>query len=325
MQRPGDSSDPTGDPEPEAAPEDSPESSPEDGPESSPEQAEQREPGSEPTPDAQPDADPDADPHPQPGADPSPAGAEASPEGEASSTAADPDPSAAPREDGEAEGEDLSELLVSDEPEEQPTRVRVRSSDDRQRVDRSERLRNYYANLYRPSHNPSRLYFAGRAAYSLAGTREGTGGGRMAFVNAELGQTWNFIGYGIGATVLAGSLTFGEDGVEKFGGVIVGGGPSLGLGRLGLLGRGYIDLRAGYNFFYAPVSSLRAGLADPPDAAPHGPKLQIDVGLFLHGTERRRFRHGLGVSLGWQMLAHTFVGEFPMVNAFNIGVGYFFG
>ncbi|WP_106394187.1 hypothetical protein [Enhygromyxa salina] len=226
--------------------------------------------------------------------------------------------------DAAAEEKDLSNLLTSDEPDETP-RVRASSPNNAARVDRSERLRNYYARTYRPEHNPSRLYFAARGAYALSGTSEGFGGGRMGLANVELGQTWNMIGYGVGAALYAGELTFGEDGVEKFGGVLVGGGPSLGLGRLGLFGRGYIDARLGYNFFYAPVSTTRVGMADPPDAAPHGPKLQLDAGLLLHDSERRRFRHGIGVSLGWQLLVHSFAGEYPILNTFNVGFSYFFG
>jgi hypothetical protein len=224
----------------------------------------------------------------------------------------------------EGEEKDLSNLLGSDEA---PTteRVRVSNAAAPDRVDQSERLRNYYARTYRPDHNPSRLWFAARAAYSLSGTAEGVGGGRMAFVNAELGQTWNFIGYGLGAAVYAGGLTFGENGVEKYGGVLVGGGPSLGLGRLGLFGRGYLDFRVGYNFFYAPVLAIREGVTDPPDAAPHGPKIQLDVGLLLLGSESRRFRHGIGASVGWQLLVHSFAGEYPRVNTFNVGFSYFFG
>ena len=147
----------------------------------------------------------------------------------------------------------------------------------------------------------------------------------MGFGNVELGQTWNYIGYALGATIMAGDLTFGDYGVEKYGGVLVGGGPSLGLGRLGLFGRGYLDFRVGYNFFYAPVSSTRPELSNPPDAAPHGPKVQVDAGLLLHDSESRRFRHGLGATIGWQMLVHTFVGDFPRVNTFIVGFGYFFG
>jgi hypothetical protein len=229
------------------------------------------------------------------------------------------DPGAAPQP------EDLSNLLGSDEPEQAPARVRVSNAAAPERVDRSERLRNYYARIYRPEHNPARVYFAARAAYALAGTNTGIGGGRMGFANVELGQTWNFIGYGIGAAVYGGELTFGEDGVENFAGLLVGGGPSLGLGRLGLFGRGYLDARLGYNFFYAPISSTRVGMVDPPDAAPHGPKLQFDAGLLLHDSESRRFRHGIGVSLGWQLLVHSFAGEYPVLNTFNVGFSYFFG
>lgn len=252
---------------------------------------------------------------------------------DATHPSASADPSSPPTEPGaepgalpsadQPEEQDLSNLLDSDEPLAEAPRVRV--SDDRSRVDRSERMRNYYARIYRPAENPSRIYFGARGAYALAGTSDGHGGGRMGFANVELGQTWNYIGYGIGGTLLAGGLTFGEDGVEKFGGVLVGGGPSVGLGRLGLFGRGYLDLRVGYNFFYAPVSSTRPELSDPPNAAPHGPKVQVDVGLLLHDSESRRFRHGLGATLGWQMLVHTFTGEYPRVNTFVVGFGYFFG
>jgi hypothetical protein len=234
------------------------------------------------------------------------------------------DPSASPETSPKEDEKDLSNLLGSDEAP-ATERVRVTNAGGPSRVDPSERLRNYYARTYRPAHNPSRLWFAARGAYALSGTTDSVGGGRSAFVNAELGQTWNFIGYGLGAAVYAGGLTFGENGVEKYGGVLVGGGPSLGLGRLGLFGRGYLDFRVCYNFFYAPVLSTREGLADPPDAAPHGPKAQLDAGLMLHDSERRRFRHGIGASIGWQLLVHSFAGPYPTVNTFHIGFGYFFG
>jgi hypothetical protein len=232
------------------------------------------------------------------------------------------DPPTHPAEPAEEE-KDLSNLLASDEPEAEASRVRV--SDDRTRVDRSERMRNYYARIYRPPENPSRLYLGARGAYALAGTTNSEGGGRMGFGNVELGQTWNYIGYALGATIMAGDLTFGDYGVAKYGGVLVGGGPSLGLGRLGLFGRGYLDFRVGYNFFFAPVSSTRPELSNPPDASPHGPKVQVDAGLLLHDSESRRFRHGLGATIGWQMLVHTFTGEYPRVNTFIVGFGYFFG
>jgi hypothetical protein len=251
-----------------------------------------------------PDADPD-----QPGANPPP-------------TDTSEDAQTKPEQ---PEQEDLTDLLGSDEPEQAPPRVRVSATAAPNRVDRGERLRNYYAQIYRPKHNPPRLYFAARAAFAMAGTSTGIGGGRMGAANVELGQTWNFIGYGIGAAVYGGGLTFGENGVEKFAGLLVGGGPSVGLGRLGLFGRGYFDARLGYNFFYAPVSSTRVGMIDPPDAAPHGPKVQFDAGLLFHDSESRRFRHGIGMNLGWQLLVHSFAGEYPVLNTFTVGLGYFFG
>ncbi|NVB41967.1 hypothetical protein G6O69_29335 [Pseudenhygromyxa sp. WMMC2535] len=223
----------------------------------------------------------------------------------------------------EAEEQDMSNLLASDEQE--TSRVRISSSERPKTVDRNERLRNYYKSVYRPDHNPSRLYFSTRAAYALASTNETGGGGRMGFINAEIGQTWNNIGYAIGPTLFAGDLTFGEDGVAKYGGMLIGGGPSLGLGRLGLLGRGYLDFRVGYNFFYAPISSTRSDLSDPPDAAPHGPKAQVDVGLLFFDSERRRFRHGFGATIGYQGLFHSLAADYPIVNSFTVGLNYFFG
>jgi hypothetical protein len=219
---------------------------------------------------------------------------------------------------------EISNLLTSDEPEAEDRRV-VAPVEPSERVDRAERLRGYYASTYRPANNPARVWFAARGAYSLTGSNASVGGGRMVFASVEAGQTWNWLGYGLGATLLGGSLTFGEDGITKSSGLLIGGGPSLGLGRLSLLGRGYVDLRAGYNFFYAPVQTNLAGLADPADASPHGPKIQLDLGLLLHDSESRRFRHGLGVTMGWQMLVHSFSGEYPRLNSFNVGIGYFFG
>ena len=245
--------------------------------------------------------------------------AEGSPTAEAPSEVAPADTPA----DGE-EKPAMEDLLVSNE--EAPSRVRVAPDPNRSNVDHNERMRNYYKDIYRPAHNPSRVYFAARAAFALAGTSDTGGGGRMGMGNIEVGQTWNYIGWAIGPTLMAGSLTFGEQGIEQFGGILVGGGPSIGLGRLSLLGRGYLDLRLGYNFFYAPIASTRAELSDPPDASPHGPKVQVDVGLLLHDSESRRFRHGLGANIGYQALVHSFTGDgYPRINAFTIGLGYFFG
>lgn len=227
---------------------------------------------------------------------------------------------------GEPEREpEIANLLGSDEPEAPASRPVAAAPSTRGRVDHAERMRGYYANLYRPANNPARVYFAARGAYALTGSGDSVGGGRMGSANVEAGQTWNHVGYALGATLMAGGLSFGENGVEKSAGLLIGAGPSLGLGRLALLGRGYVDFRVGYNFFYAPVQTTRAGLSDPVDAAPHGPKAQLDIGLLLHDAQSRRFRHGFGATLGWQMLVHSFAGEFPLLNSFNVGIGYFFG
>ncbi len=272
-------------------------------------------PSNEPAPVEAPASDPEPVPPVQPEA--------GQPDPSTAAPAIEPEPTPEPTPEPVSEPA-LPTLLESDEPETPRTRV-ASSSDDREQVDHRERLRGYYANIYRPKHNPTRLWFAARGAYSLTGGNQSSGGGRMGFGSVEVGQTWNFIGYGIGATVMGGGLTFGDNGIEYASTVLAGGGPSVGLGRLALLGRGYVDLRVGYNFFYAPVIPNQAGLADPADAAPHGPKVQLDLGLLLHDSESRRFRHGLGATIGWQMLVHTFTGEYPRLNSFNVGLSYFFG
>ncbi len=232
-----------------------------------------------------------------------------------------PNPDDEPAAEPEPE---IANLLTSEEPQTRDRRVATPPTSN-ERVDHTERLRGYYASVYRPRSNPARAWFAARGAYSLTGSNTSVGGGRMVFASVEAGQTWNWLGYGVGATLMGGSLTFGEGGVAKSSSVVIGAGPSLGLGRLALLGRGFVDLRVGYNFFYAPVRTNLAGLADPADASPHGPKVQIDIGLLLHDSETRRFRHGLGATLGWQMFVHSFSGEYPRLNSFNVGFGYFFG
>ncbi|MFV8756756.1 hypothetical protein ACNOYE_39940 [Nannocystaceae bacterium ST9] len=260
--------------------------------------------------------DPPSDPAPEPSPDPSVDPAPLQDPNVPTSESAEP-------VEPEPDEEEIANLLDSDEPEVE--RRAATPPPTRDRVDHAERMRGYYASIYRPRANPARVWFAARGAYSLTGNAEAVGGGRMGFASVEAGQTWNWLGYGLGATLMAGSLTFGEEGVAKSAGVLIGGGPSLGLGRLALLGRGYVDLRVGYNFFYAPVQTTRAGLADPIDASPHGPKVQLDIGLMLHDSESRRFRHGLAATLGWQMLVHSFTGEYPRLNSFNVGIGYFFG
>lgn len=262
------------------------------------------------------------------------AAAEAQPEA-APDTEAPAEPAEAPADEPEAKAEpaaeqpalpessDMSNLLESDEAEARRVRVRVDDS-AREGVDHRERMRSYYARIYRPEHNPSRLYFAARAAYGLSDTRDGAGG-RGAFANVEFGQTWNHISYAVGPTLFAGAIDIGDTDDDRYSPLLVGGGPSLGLGRLSLMGRGFVDFRLGYNFFYAAMANADPTQPTPAAAAPHGPKAQLDMGLLFHGSERRRFRHGLGATMGWQMLVHSIAGDFPVFNNFTIGATYFFG
>ncbi len=279
-------------------------------------------PDSNPDPEAEPDLQANSGPATSPESDPS-SDSELTPEPRPDSDQPDSDHPDSDQPD--SDDPDLSHYLDSDEPAAGLGRVRIATADT-SGVDHRERLRSHYAATYRPAHNPARLWFAARGSLAMAGV-DTTGGGRMGSLSAEIGQTWNKFGYGVGPTLLAGGLSFrdGDDSdARRYSPLLVGGGPSLSLGRLALVGRGYVDVRVGYNFFYADVRGDGDAL-DPADAAPHGPKVQVDMGLLLHGSERRRFRHGLGASVGWQMLVHSLAGPYPRVNSFSVGLSYFFG
>jgi hypothetical protein len=119
--------------------------------------------------------------------------------------------------------------------------------------------------------------------------------------------------------------------------VLVGGGPTLNLGRLALLGRGYLDFRVGYDFFYGAVNQRRdnptivAPQGDPnlrleqaENLAPHGPRLQLNMGR-LSVSNYRRYIHGFGVSMGYQGLVGSFRGDLPFTHMLTLGLSYWMG
>lgn len=196
-------------------------------------------------------------------------------------------------------------------------------------VGREEKLTRYYSRLYRPADNPGRFNFGARGLFMAAGANHNEFGGRMGGITAEAGQSWNWIGYAITGTAYFGQTIVGKEQEHELN-TMVGGGPTLGLGRLSLIRYGYLDFRIGYDFFYSPlkVSALGAshGVTEQPDAlAPHGPRFRIDMGLLLRRGGTQRFRHGVGASFGYQRLIGTLIGEMRGANVLMIGFNYYLG
>jgi hypothetical protein len=118
---------------------------------------------------------------------------------------------------------------------------------------------------------------------------------------------------------------------------MLGIGPTISMGRRALMGNGYFHPHLGYDFFYgiinrrasdAPVSG---SVADPTIAIdparnviPHGPRFRVDLG-FTVGQDNRGYIHGVGVSVGYQGLVHSFRGDLPFVHMLTLGLSYWVG
>lgn len=181
-------------------------------------------------------------------------------------------------------------------------------------------VRAHYAAAYRPPDNPGRLYLGARAAVLVAGGSEGLGG-RGVVARTEVGHTWNVIGYALGVTLIGGAFQqVVDDEIEQFP-VLIGGGPSLSLGRLSLLKRSFFDVRVAYDFLTGSV--YRNGQAQA-RVSPHGPRIDIDLGLLALGAEARRRRHGFGATLGWQRLLGSLGEELAPSTLLTFGAVYKF-
>lgn len=197
----------------------------------------------------------------------------------------------------------------------------IPSDDDAATVD-------FYRSLYRPASNPGRLNIVPRITYTVLGSTDGAISGRTAGLSVDLGQSWNTIGYALTLTANLGDINLRADDKVKSA-AMIGGGPTLSLGRLALLQRGYLDLRGGYDFFYAPAYVPR-NVVDPSivaqSIAPHGPRLQIHMGLILHPGRTRRTFQGVGVTVGYQALVGSFAGgPMPFTSVLIFGASYWIG
>ncbi|MCA9654325.1 MAG: hypothetical protein H6712_01795 [Myxococcales bacterium] len=192
-----------------------------------------------------------------------------------------------------------------------------------------------YANLYRPADNPVRLNVTGRLVFANISGRERVNG-RMGGASVDIGPSWNRVGVAATFTGWGGRLQLPRDtGTEM--NAMLGGGLTVGMGRLALQSRGFIDLRLGYDVFYGVVNQRSAG---PPVVAPqadsqivtataaenllpHGPRARLDLGLL--GAGNRRFFHGIGLHLGYQALLGSLKGDLPASSMLTLGFSYWMG
>lgn len=192
-----------------------------------------------------------------------------------------------------------------------------------------EAMREMYRQLYRPSDNPGKFALLARGVFYVAGNSKRTSSGRLGGVLVDVGQNWNHIGYAASVHILGGQLALGENRQTAITSLI-GGGPTVTMGRLALNGRGYFGLRLGYDFFYAPARMVPgAGPADPTNdlsvRAPHGPRLNINMGLLVKPRRDSKLFQGVGLSIGYQALVHSFAADMPLTHMLLFGLNYRIG
>ena len=88
--------------------------------------------------------------------------------------------------------------------------------------------------------------------------------------------------------------------------------------------------RVGYDILYAPTRQLdRVGQPDPnadvQARVPHGPRLNLNMGLMLYQAGSRRYFQGFGVTVGYQALVGSLGGEMPFMHMLTFGVNYWLG
>jgi hypothetical protein len=242
-------------------------------------------------------------------------------------------PAAEPAPPADA-GIDRELLGAEPEPAAPPPRRPVVVSDPDEEADAA--LRRAYADRYRPAGNPTKANVVARGLFTNMGGRDGVGG-RMGGVRADVGPTWNRLAIAGTFTAWGGRVLLPRDtGAEM--NALLGFGPTLGLGRIALVGRGFLDLRVGYDFFYGVVNQRadRAAVvqtgSDPAvvltqteNILPHGPRVTLDLGLLGESRGDSPYFHGFGASMGWQGLVHDFRGTLPVTNMLTMGLVYWFG
>lgn len=183
-----------------------------------------------------------------------------------------------------------------------------------------------YRNLYRPPGNPGRLNIVVRGAWLIAGSTDNTLSGRLGGVTADVGQSFNKFGYALTVAGYFGSLYHTKKDSETQTIALLGGGPTVNLGRLALLQRGFLDARVGYDFFVGPTRQIVDGAAIADGIrAPHGPRISLNMGLLTNPARARKLFHGFGLTIGYQALVHSLKGKFPVTNVLQFGIVYWGG
>lgn len=183
-----------------------------------------------------------------------------------------------------------------------------------------------YRSLYRPANNPGRLNISARVIYGLLGSADGTFSGRLGGLTGDIGQSFNKIGYALTLVAQFGNLEHSTTDRLTRSIALVGGGPTLSLGRLGLIQRGMLDLRLGYDFLVAPTRVIADGVATSDGIrVPHGPRLALNMGLLTNPGRARKLFHAFGLTIGYQALVHDLKGELPFSNVLQFGMFWWGG
>jgi hypothetical protein len=74
----------------------------------------------------------------------------------------------------------------------------------------------------------------------------------------------------------------------------------------------------------APQGDPDVRLEQAENLAPHGPRVNLNMGLLSH-SNYRRYIHGFGLSMGYQALVGTFRGDLPFTHMLTIGLSYWMG
>ncbi len=198
-------------------------------------------------------------------------------------------------------------IMAPSNPDPAPAERGQRSAPERESVDPIDQVESeedaeqaalFFHSLYRPDDNPGRFNAVFRTNYTILGSNDHHLSGRFFGLSADIGQSWNTMGYAL-------SL-------------------HANLGSLDLLQRGYLDLRVGYDFYYAPGRSIDPEIAAT-SLAPHGPRLQLNMGLMVSPKRQRRFFHGVGATVGYQALVGAFSGDLPFTSVLTFGLSHWMG
>lgn len=203
-------------------------------------------------------------------------------------------------------------------------------------IDRDELLRRYYRQVYRPKHDPLRFATRVRVEFGGVGRTPQTQGGRVLGISADAGLQWNFVGAHLEAVALFGDLWVVAAPTSKTTGQLaqsdhpnlrsrslLGGGPRIGIGRLGHTSKGYLDPRIGYSVLHTRTAeAIEKSKPASRDVLIHGPDIRIDMGFFFHDTIDKARRHALGMSIGWHYLIGTKANPVPNAHLVTLGLTY---